>query len=84
MTEEEKQEIINSLKNRKKKGLSKYATLILISVIFLIGVMASFNNSPISMEKFVLFLGEYKMIISIMIGSVGAGLAVKNYKGDKE
>lgn len=79
MTDEEKQEIANMV-SKKKKGLAKHSSLAIIGAVFLVGVFASFENAPISMEKYSMFLGEFGLIISILVGSVGVGYAVKHFK----
>jgi hypothetical protein len=81
MTDEE---ILSLINKKKKKGLSKYFSLFLITLIFFIGVAASFKNSFIEMSEYVMFLSEFKLILSVLISSVGVGLAVKHYKGKDE
>ena len=45
--------------------------------------LQTFFNIGFNMDNYVSFLKEFKGIVMVMIGSVGAGMAVKNINGGK-
>jgi len=78
------EEIIgNTEKPNKTKSFSKTLVLVILILFTIVGIIGTFNNSPINMDKFVKFLSGFAWVFSPFVLAVAGGRMGKNYLSAK-